>query len=140
MNYELNEVIPINGHEQGEQGHGKGKADILPAGEGHTLGGVFIVCKCVGASEPLCDAVSESASDAEGVRGLLDDIQANEGERATKGGNYCRSGQRLGGGVSLHNLEVLKGFVIRGGLCNVGRLRVSAPWVFMIGNFQVRKG
>lgn len=106
MNYELNEAIPINGHDQGEQGDGECYADILPAGQGHTLGGVCLAwCKIVGASEPLCDLLSESASDAEGVGGLLDEIQANEGERATKGGNYCRSGQRLGGGVSLHILR-----------------------------------
>lgn len=110
MNYELNEAIPINGHEEGKGGNGKGYADILPAGEGHTLGGVFIAWgKIVGASEPFGASLSESASDAEGVGGLLDEIQANEGERATKGGNNCRSGQRLGGGVSLHNCGSIKG-------------------------------
>ena len=119
MNYELNEVIPINRHEEGKGTHGKGEADILPAGEGHTLGGVFIVCERVGASEPFGASLSESASDAEGVGGLLDDIQANEGKGATKGGNYCGRCERWRGGVSLHNAEVLKGFVILNLWCNV---------------------
>ena len=44
-------AIPINREDQGEQGNGKGEADILPAGERHTLGGVCLAwCKIVGAS------------------------------------------------------------------------------------------
>lgn len=73
MNYELNEAIPINGHEEGKGTHGERYADILPAGQGHTLGGVCLAwCKIVGASEPFGASLSESASDAEGVGGLLD--------------------------------------------------------------------